>query len=853
MDVQYDRYCLADPLFYDDPARAAGDDCRFSDADRILPEGWRRAYSDPWVNLMPADVILPEQGWKVHVSACADEAEGVLARVIDYCVANRLPMKFLRSQLMLAVQNSKYADRTGSGKFITVYPETVIQLRKLLDELGPVLRGTSGPYILSDLRWQGGPLYLRYGAFAPKPTLTTPDGRQVSDRRGTTFSVPDWAPVPDFIAEAIARRASDKDSFPFDVHRALHFSNGGGIYLAADQRTGRKVVLREARPHAGIDRTGNDAVQRLHNERFVLAKLNGLDFVPELYEHIRVWEHHYLVVEYIEGETLERMFVDRCPLTHPDPSADELVDYTEWVRDIVGQLETMLAEVHERGIVLADLQPTNIIVRPDGRCVLVDFETSFEIGSTADPGLATPGFSCPTARTGTAIDHYALAAIRMYLFAPFNHWLHLASAKAEEAADLIDTFYPVESGFGAKIATALHTHAGGTLPAGAAGGAESRWPQAPASDTAVWDNVLDSIGDGILAAATPERIDRLYPGDIEQFGWGRIGLGLAYGAAGVIYALHACGRRIPDEHLEWLVDKTRNATDLGFGLYDGLAGIAWCLLKLQREEEAREFLARIPDRPFQCDMQPNDRGVHSGAAGIALTFLQFGDHQRAIEIGTELAAPSMDDPHLVRRPPALPGLLNGPSGLAHLFHRLFDYTADSEWLEAAERALWLDLAGIQTDHGIPFLRSDKGNRMLPYLAEGTIGTALVVSEHLRYRAVPQFSDLLAGMRRLCRPRLTIAPGLFEGRGSMIMYQALRREPTDQHLLDLSWHAMNYRGHIAFPGRMLLRLSTDLATGSAGILCALHSAVHAPIELPGIPFDLHGESCETATKHSKGGE
>ncbi|WP_167475347.1 hypothetical protein [Nocardia arthritidis] len=140
MDVQYDRYCLADPLFYDDPARAAGDDCRFSDADRILPEGWRRAYSDPWVNLMPADVILPEQGWKVHVSACADEAEGVLARVIDYCVANRLPMKFLRSQLMLAVQNSKYADRTGSGKFITVYPETVIQLRKLLDELGPVLR-----------------------------------------------------------------------------------------------------------------------------------------------------------------------------------------------------------------------------------------------------------------------------------------------------------------------------------------------------------------------------------------------------------------------------------------------------------------------------------------------------------------------------------------------------------------------------------------------------------------------------------------------------------------------------------------------------------------------------------------
>ena len=49
---------------------------------------------------------------------------------------------------------------------------------------------------------------------------------------------------------------------------------------------------------------------------------------------------------------------------------------------------------------------------------------------------------------------------------------------------------------------------------------------------------------------------------------------------------------------------------------------------------------------------------------------------------------------------------------------------------------------------------------------------------------------------------------------------------------LAWHALSYEGHLAFPGDRLLRLSMDLATGTAGVLLALGAALHdEPVHLP----------------------
>ena len=42
------------------------------------------------------------------------------------------------------------------------------------------------------------------------------------------------------------------------MEKALHFSNGGGVYLGRDTRTGEQIVLKEARPYAGLAADGAD-------------------------------------------------------------------------------------------------------------------------------------------------------------------------------------------------------------------------------------------------------------------------------------------------------------------------------------------------------------------------------------------------------------------------------------------------------------------------------------------------------------------------------------------------------------------------------------------------------------------
>ncbi|MEK8172985.1 hypothetical protein NKH77_40255 [Streptomyces sp. M19] len=144
--------------------------------------------------LQPAGVRLPAQGWKIHISAALDNAESVLQRVVDFCVPRRLPVKFVPGPALLHLRNAKYADRAGSGKFITVYPHSEEEFPGVCQGLMDLLAGEHGPHILSDLRCGDGPVHVRYGAFAARfctgpdgrlvPAVADPEGRLVPDARG---------------------------------------------------------------------------------------------------------------------------------------------------------------------------------------------------------------------------------------------------------------------------------------------------------------------------------------------------------------------------------------------------------------------------------------------------------------------------------------------------------------------------------------------------------------------------------------------------------------------------------------------------------------------------------------------
>jgi tRNA A-37 threonylcarbamoyl transferase component Bud32 len=861
MDKQYEQYCLADPIFYDSPRR--NDPLSlFPISRRPLPDGWRRASQDDWLINIPPGSSPPAQGWKIHLSTCLDNSDEVITQVWQYCVPRGVSFKFLGSRQAVLMRNAKYASRSASGKSVTIYPADETACERILSELDAELAGAAGPYILSDLRYGSGPLYVRYGGFVERfcldsrgemtPAIENPAGDLVPDVRSLVFTTPEWVRLPEFLAPHLAARNSvAMTDLEYDLTGALHFSNGGGVYTATDKRTGEQVILKEARPHAGLAADESDAVTRLHREYDVLRRLSGLGIAPEARSFFQVGEHHFLAEEFIPGRTLNSFFAERYPLIGggvPDPA--ETKAYTEWALRICGQVERAALAMHERGVVFNDLHMFNIIVRPDDTVAFIDFEAASDISEGRVRTVGNPGFAAPRDRAGFDVDAYSLACMRLAMFMPLTTLFALDRVKAAQLAMEIGRLFPVPERFLDEavqeiirdiVRPAPHV----TWPAAApreAGDADidTDADTGVAGGRARWDRLAGDMVEAIRASATPDRADRLFPGDIDQLRFPGGGLGLAHGAAGVLYALtEAVGLRVP-EYQEWLVARVAEPPQgMPLGLYDGLAGVAYTLARLGHPDAA----ARAALICLSENWERLGHGLYGGLSGFALAMISVGDHigeprlaDAAIRAAEIVAAPYAAAGDAIGRgtapsPRGAVGLLHGASGKALLLIRLYERTGDPAYLDAAERAIADDLQRCVTD-GNGALQVDDGWRTLPYLARGSVGIGMVIDQFMAHRRNAAFADAARAIRLAASSGFYAQAGLFNGRAGMIAYLSGTRDGSDQdagrrvaraQADRLAWHAVRYAGGLAFPGDMLMRLSMDLGTGTAGVLLGTAAA------------------------------
>ncbi|MBY8871419.1 class III lanthionine synthetase LanKC [Micromonospora sp. PLK6-60] len=834
MDERYDSYCAVDPLFYDSLASTTAETGGYSTGP--VPQGWECEAKDDWMIHGPVDGSLPAQGWKIHISARLDNAERVLARVVDYCRPRGIPFKHLRGPRLLLMRNSKYARRGASGKFVTVYPRDDAELELTAKELAGLLDGEQGPYILSDLRYGDGPVYLRYGGFAARycvsadgqtvPAIEDADGVLVPDRRDPVFHVPEWVTLPDFLAPHLAaRNAATTTDLPYRIEKVIHFSNGGGLYEARDTRTDQRVVLKEARPYAGLDATGADAVTRLRREAEMLRRLADVPHLVRVHDEFSFGGHEFLALVFVEGRPLNQLVVERYPLVHAD--ADR-ADYTRWALDVHRQVAEAVAAIHAHGVVYGDLHMFNIMVGADGEVTLIDFEVAADVTQATRPALRNQAFAAPRDRTGADVDRYALACLRLALFLPLTAMLRLAPAKAAHLADVVAENFPIPRELLDEAVEVIV----GERPA------DLR--RAVTVDPDDWPGLRDRLAAAITASATPERDDRLFPGDIRQFAGADGGLNLAYGAAGVLWALHVSGAGTDPAHERWLIDRVRHpASGSRLGLYDGLHGIAYVLDLLGHRDEALRLLDLCLDQPW-TELRDDLTG---GLPGIALNLAHFaartGERRYAdaarqvvdVVVGRLGDVESVAEISGGQHPYA--GLTRGGAGVALMLLRMYELHGEPALLDHARTALRQDLRRcVRRDAG--HLEVNEGWRTMPYLAEGSVGIGLVLDQYLRHRPDDELRDEATAIRRGADSPFYAQSGLFAGRAGIVAYLAEHgdRDAARQQARLLGWHALPYRDRTAFPGDQLLRLSMDLATGTAGVLAALAATrPDHPLHLP----------------------
>lgn len=151
----------------------------------------------------------------------------------------------------------------------------------------------------------------------------------------------------------------------YRIERELHASNRTQVYLATDEDTGDKVVIKT--PSTNYADDANYLDMFVHEEW--VGKLIDNNHVLKPVEQTRPRRFLYYVTEYIEGQTLRHWMND-----NPSPSAHD-------VRAIVRQLARGLRAFHRKEMIHQDLKPENIIIDAHNTVKIIDF------GSTKVAGV----------------------------------------------------------------------------------------------------------------------------------------------------------------------------------------------------------------------------------------------------------------------------------------------------------------------------------------------------------------------------------------------------------------------------------------------------------------------------------
>lgn len=187
------------------------------------------------------------------------------------------------------------------------------------------------------------------------------------------------------------------------------------VYLAINEKANKPWAVKEVRK--SLDRDFRLLRQSLIMETDLLKKLKHPN-LPSIIDVIDSDENFLIVMDYIEGNTLERLL------------SEEGAQPQEQVADWALQLCDVLDYLHTRPspVIYRDMKPSNVMLKSDGSVVLIDFGTAreFKERNAADTCcLGTNGYAAPEqfggmGQTDARTDIYCLGATMYHLVTGHN-------------------------------------------------------------------------------------------------------------------------------------------------------------------------------------------------------------------------------------------------------------------------------------------------------------------------------------------------------------------------------------------------------------------------------------------------
>ncbi|TMC20868.1 MAG: tetratricopeptide repeat protein [Chloroflexi bacterium] len=184
----------------------------------------------------------------------------------------------------------------------------------------------------------------------------------------------------------------------------------GAVYKAVDTRFNNRPMAIKEMSRAGLsDVLVQEAEDAFEREARLLADLLHPN-LPRIYDHFTEHERSYLVMDFIEGQTLEE-YLERA--ASKIIALEQVLAWGQQLCDVLHCLHT-----HEPPIIFRDLKPSNVMMSEHGHLYLIDFGIArvFKPGQSHDTvALGSPGYAAPEqygkAQSTPRSDIYSLGAL----------------------------------------------------------------------------------------------------------------------------------------------------------------------------------------------------------------------------------------------------------------------------------------------------------------------------------------------------------------------------------------------------------------------------------------------------------
>jgi serine/threonine protein kinase/Tfp pilus assembly protein PilF len=176
------------------------------------------------------------------------------------------------------------------------------------------------------------------------------------ERAENFINVPAFAVAPDLLTEDRAGALIGNVIGHYRIESLIGVGGMGEVYLATDERLGRKAALKLLPGSLTMDKA---QLGRFKNEARTASALNHPNILT-VYEIGTEGDVQFIATEFIEGVTL------RASLESGKMSPRLAVE-------VATQVASALAAAHEAGVVHRDIKPENIMLRPDGYAKVLDF------------------------------------------------------------------------------------------------------------------------------------------------------------------------------------------------------------------------------------------------------------------------------------------------------------------------------------------------------------------------------------------------------------------------------------------------------------------------------------------------